>query len=60
LTLSGTHDQTVNEDEILAWAAYTTGKFKHLSFSGGHFFIKNHQKAILEIINHIGNIYTLT
>ena len=35
----------------------TTGKFEHMSFPGGHFFIKDHQKRILEIINQIGNGY---
>ena len=58
LALSGTHDQTVSEEETLAWSAYTTGKFKHLSFPGAHFFIKDHQKKILEIVNQIGDRYT--
>lgn len=54
LALSGIHDQTVTKEEIFAWTSYTAGKFKHLSFSGRHFFIKNYQKDILEIINQIG------
>ncbi len=58
LALSGTHDQTVTEEEILGWSAYTIGKFEHLSFQGEHFFIKEHQKSILEIITQIGDRYT--
>lgn len=58
LALFGKHDHTVTQEEILAWAAYTTGKFEHLSFPGGHFFIKNHQKRILQIINTITTKYT--
>lgn len=54
LALSGTEDQTVSQKEILAWGKYTEGKFKHISFPGKHFFIKDHQKKILEIINKIG------
>ncbi|MBL8676688.1 MAG: hypothetical protein JNJ47_04605, partial [Alphaproteobacteria bacterium] len=54
LALSGTHDQTVTEEEILAWSAYTSGKFEHLSFPGEHFFIKDNQKSILALINQIG------
>src|SRR3990167_5003550 len=42
LALSGEQDQTVNQEEILGWAKYTTGKFEHLSFPGKHFFIKDH------------------
>lgn len=55
LALSGDHDQTVTEEEILAWSRYTTGKFEHISFPGKHFYIKDHQKTILEIINRIGD-----
>lgn len=54
LALSGTRDQTVTEEEILAWSAYTSGKFEHLSFPGEHFFIKDNQKNILALINQIG------
>lgn len=57
LLLSGTQDRTVNEEEIQAWAAHTTGKFEHISFSGGHFFIKDHQKDIIKLINKIGDKY---
>ena len=54
LALSGIHDQTVTQEEILAWSAYTLGKFEHHSFPGEHFFIKDNQKAILRLINQIG------
>ncbi|WP_051908604.1 thioesterase II family protein [Candidatus Odyssella acanthamoebae] len=55
LALSGTDDQSVNQEEILAWSAYTRGKFEHLSFPGQHFFIKDNQKTILKIINQIAD-----
>lgn len=58
LALSGIEDQTVTLEEILAWGQYTKGKFEHISFPGKHFFIKDHQKKILEIINKIGDRYT--
>lgn len=58
LVLSGSQDQTVSKEEILEWSAYTIGKFKHISFSGEHFFIKDHQKSILELINQIGDNFT--
>lgn len=55
LALSGAQDQTVTQEEILGWSTYTAGKFEHLFFPGKHFFIKDNQKEILEIINQIGN-----
>jgi len=55
LAISGDQDQTVSPKEILAWAQYTEGKFEHISFPGKHFFIKDHQKKILEMINQIGD-----
>lgn len=54
LALSGEQDQTVSQEEILAWAKYAERKFEHISFPGKHFFIKDHQNKILEIINQIG------
>lgn len=57
LAISGGDDKTVTTEEILAWSDYTMGKFKHLSFPGGHFYLKEHQKQIIEIINQIGNQY---
>jgi medium-chain acyl-[acyl-carrier-protein] hydrolase len=58
LALLGDQDQTVTQEEILAWSAYTAGKFEHISFPGKHFFLKDHQKELLEIINMIGDRHT--
>jgi medium-chain acyl-[acyl-carrier-protein] hydrolase len=57
LHLSGNQDVSVNEEEIQAWRAHTTGKFEHISFPGGHFFIKDHQKNIIKLINQIAEQY---
>lgn len=57
LTLSGIQDLTVTEEETLAWSLYTSKKFQHLAFLGQHFFIKEHQKRILEIINQFGDSF---
>lgn len=59
LALSGSADNSVQEEEILAWSQHTKGQFKHISFPGDHFFLKRHQNKILEIINHIGENHTL-
>jgi len=54
LALFGVDDQTVNPEDIHAWSIYTKGKFDHLSFPGEHFFLKDHEKTILQILNKIG------
>jgi medium-chain acyl-[acyl-carrier-protein] hydrolase len=56
--LSGIDDQTTSQEEILAWDQHTKGKFEHTSFSGKHFYIKEHQRQILEIINQLGERYS--
>jgi medium-chain acyl-[acyl-carrier-protein] hydrolase len=58
LALSGREDKTVNSEEIWAWEKYTEGKFERLSFPGEHFFVRDNQRQILEIINQIGDRYT--
>lgn len=55
LALSGIDDKTVTPEEIFAWDKYTEGKFELLSFPGGHFFLRDNQKRILEIINQVGS-----
>ncbi|OJW54535.1 MAG: hypothetical protein BGO67_10090 [Alphaproteobacteria bacterium 41-28] len=57
LVFSGNEDPTVNMEEIQGWSSYTTGKFKHISFSGGHFFVKEHQKSIVSHINRLAEQY---
>lgn len=58
LALGGENDQTVNCEDIHAWSSYTMSKFHYLPFAGEHFFLKNHQPAILKIINKIGESYS--
>lgn len=54
LAFSGDDDQTVNQEDISAWSTYTKGNFQHLSFAGKHFFLKDHEKIILQTLNQIG------
>jgi medium-chain acyl-[acyl-carrier-protein] hydrolase len=59
LALSGAQDPTVTQEEIIGWKEHTTGKFEYLSFQGGHFYIRNHQKSILNVVNKIGDNYII-
>lgn len=58
LAFSGQDDHTVNAEEIRGWSSYTTEKFDHISFPGGHFFIKNNVKNIVKHINQLAEKYS--
>ena len=46
-------DDKIEEDEILAWKDYTTGQCDIHSFEGGHFFINDHKKEVVDIVNRV-------
>lgn len=58
LAFSGADDRSVSQEEISSWSTYTRGDFHHLSFAGRHFFLKSHEKTILQILNQIGESYS--
>lgn len=49
--LVGDTDPKVTVDEANAWAAHTTAAFDCRVFSGGHFFLATHQRAVLDLID---------
>ena len=49
----------MTQEEITGWKEHTTGKFEYLSFQGGHFYIKDHQKSVLNAVNKVGNDYVI-
>lgn len=51
--LSGLNDATVIKEEVLGWEKQTTKNFQHISYVGDHFFIRNHQIEIIEMIHKI-------
>ncbi|PZG51953.1 thioesterase [Spongiactinospora gelatinilytica] len=48
---TGDDDPKVTVEEARAWSAHTTGAFELNVFRGGHFFLAQHQAAILENIS---------
>jgi len=44
--LTGDADPRTSSTEINAWRDHTTGSFELFTFTGGHFFLANHQAAI--------------
>jgi medium-chain acyl-[acyl-carrier-protein] hydrolase len=43
----GLEDDRVPAPALQAWRAHTTAAFRHVMFSGGHFFLKEHRAAVL-------------
>jgi surfactin synthase thioesterase subunit len=41
----------VNDGELTAWCAQTTGKFALRTFHGGHFYLTEHRRALLSLID---------
>jgi pyochelin biosynthesis protein PchC len=51
VALTGTSDPKVTLDEAQAWSEHTTGRFDLHTFSGGHFFLAQHQRAVINLIS---------
>jgi medium-chain acyl-[acyl-carrier-protein] hydrolase len=49
--LGGTADPRVNDGELTAWCAQTTGKFALRTYQGGHFYLTEHRRALLSLID---------
>lgn len=48
--LGGTADPRVNDAELAAWRAQTTGPFTLRTYQGGHFYLTEHRDALLSLI----------
>ncbi|WP_433789715.1 thioesterase II family protein [Actinoplanes sp. CA-252034] len=51
VALTGDADPKVSLDEAQAWADHTTGGFELRVFGGGHFFLAQHQRAVINLIS---------
>ena len=50
--LSGKQDTGISEDDLKRWGDCTTKSSTVYEFDGGHFFINDRKKEIINIINH--------
>ncbi|MBV4429418.1 thioesterase II family protein [Clostridium tyrobutyricum] len=50
LAIGGRLDKEANENEISEWKQYAGSKFEYKMFKGGHFFIKQHEKEVLDAV----------
>lgn len=51
ITLLRGNTDNITEEEMLRWSESTLKKSKLINFSGGHFFIYEHEKKVAKIIN---------
>jgi medium-chain acyl-[acyl-carrier-protein] hydrolase len=51
----GRDDENVDMEELMAWNEQSAFQFRCTRFPGGHFFIKECEPAILEVINNEAN-----
>lgn len=49
--LAGESDPKVTVDEVESWADHTTAGFELRTFSGGHFYLAQHQRAVVDLIS---------
>ncbi|GII66527.1 oleoyl-ACP hydrolase [Sphaerisporangium krabiense] len=50
VVMIGDEDPTVDADEAKAWSHHTTGPFDLHTFSGGHFYLAQHQQEVAGLI----------
>lgn len=48
---TGDRDPKVTVEEALAWRRHTTGAFHSEVFTGGHFYLSDHQDAVLRTVS---------
>ncbi len=46
----GAHDRTTSAAELRTWGSQTSGAFAAYIFEGGHFFIQQHEAAVLALV----------
>lgn len=51
VALVGESDPKVTPAEARAWAGHTTGAFELCTYSGGHFYLAQHQRAVINVIS---------
>ncbi|MDT3397641.1 alpha/beta fold hydrolase [Streptomyces sp. B1866] len=56
--LTGESDPRVSLDEASAWRAHTTGGFHFRSFTGGHFYLNDHQAGVAASVSEFIAAFT--
>ncbi|MBH5338259.1 thioesterase [Streptomyces pactum] len=56
--LTGESDPRVSLDEASAWREHTTGGFHFTSFTGGHFYLNDHQPAVCDAVAEYVEAFT--
>lgn len=48
--LGGSEDWKTPEEDLLAWSAQTTGRFRYLTLAGNHFFVHRERARIIRLM----------
>ncbi|WP_045739905.1 thioesterase II family protein [Actinoplanes rectilineatus] len=51
VALTGDDDPKVSLEEAAAWSEHTSGSFELRTFPGGHFFLGQHRRAVVDLIS---------
>ncbi len=49
-TLGGTSDRLVTMEQLRAWREQTAGPFVLKLFDGGHFYLREHERAVVQLV----------
>jgi surfactin synthase thioesterase subunit len=50
IALAGADDPKATLDEVAAWEEHTTGRFQFRHWTGGHFYLSEHQADVLDVL----------
>lgn len=50
VALTGDQDPKASLDDVQAWRSHTSGQFQLHTFTGGHFYLAEHQRAVADTV----------
>ncbi|EKX68900.1 thioesterase domain protein [Streptomyces ipomoeae 91-03] len=53
VALTGDRDPETSVEEVRSWAEHTSGDFRTRVFEGGHFFLNDHAKDVIELLREL-------
>jgi pyochelin biosynthetic protein PchC len=57
LALSGQDDPAMKPEAVNKWRAYSTGPFRSKSFPGGHFYLRNEARRVVDTLVETANLH---
>jgi pyochelin biosynthetic protein PchC len=57
LALSGQDDPAMKPEDVNKWRAYSTGPFRSRSFPGGHFYLRDEARRVVDTLVETANLH---